>query len=363
MGVEVIFNEINGRNVERGKTMFRRILVPLDGSELSERALPVAARLAQASGGTITLLRVVTSPLEFTLQTTELSPSMQEALDADRAEATDYLARIAASPVLAGVATTTEVFKGTPAGIIFSVARSRQIDIIIMCSHGYTGMTRWALGSVAEKVAFYAPAPVLVLRKDGPVPASPHPDAARPLRTLVALDGSTRAEKGIEPAVYLTAALAAPAQGALHLTQVVKPVTADSEVRNMGEGDESQEIKRMAEGYLGSLANRLREARMVPAVADLKLPVTWSVTVDADVASALIRVADNGENAEIAGAPDGYDIIAMTTHGYGGIQRWAVGSITARVLKASRLPLLIVRPLDMMEKSNLTWDNETLSAI
>jgi nucleotide-binding universal stress UspA family protein len=84
------------------------------------------------------------------------------------------------------------------------------MDIIIMCSHGYTGMTRWALGSVAEKVASHAFVPVLVLRKGGLIPASPHPDALRPLGVLVALDGSTRAEGGIEPAASLIAAVAAP---------------------------------------------------------------------------------------------------------------------------------------------------------
>ena len=98
----------------------------------------------------------------------------------------------------------------------------------------------------------------------------------------------------------------------------------------------------------------------ISAVADLNLPVSWLVAVDPDIASALIRVAENGEEV---GVSDGCDIITMTTHGYGGVQRWAMGSVTKRVLRATKLPLLIVRPLDMMEKSNLTWDDTTLSAI
>jgi nucleotide-binding universal stress UspA family protein len=343
--------------------MFRRILVPLDGSELAEHALPVAARLARASGGSIEFLRVVPSPLEFASQPTESSVPMQGVLDSDLAGAVDYLARITASSVLAGVATTTEVFRGMPAGIILSVARSQQMDIIVMCSHGYTGMTRWALGSVAEKVASHAPVPVLVLRKGGPVPASPHPDALRPLRVLVALDGSTRAEGGIEPAAYLITALAAPFQGALHLMQVVKPATADIGERNVDEDGESQANLDKVRWYLRSLVGHLGERRKVSAVADLKLPLSWSVAVDPDIASALIRVAENGEDAPEAGVSGGCDIITMTTHGYGGVQRWAMGSITERVLRATRLPLLIVRPPDIMEKSNLIWDDTTLSAI
>ena len=343
--------------------MFRRILVPLDGSALAERVLPIAARLARSSGGSITLLRVVPSPLAFTSQPTESSVPMQGDVDSDHAGAVAYLTRITASSELAGVATNTEVFRSTPAEMILSVARSKQMDIIIMCSHGYTGMTRWALGSVAEKVASHAPVPVLVLRKGGLVPASPHPDAPRPLRVLVALDGSTRAELGIEPAAYLSAALAAPFQGALHLMQVVKPANADIGESNIDEDGENQAILDRVRRYLSSLVGHLVEGRMVSAVTDLKLPVSWSVAVDPDIASALIRVAENGDDAQEAGVSGGCDIITMTTHGYGGVQRWAMGSITARVLRATRLPLLIVRPPDMMEKSTLTWDDTTLSAI
>ncbi len=57
------------------------------------------------------------------------------------------------------------------------------------------------------------------------------------------------------------------------------------------------------------------------------------------------------------------DVIAMATHGRGGVQRWAMGSITERVLSATKLPLLIVRPPDMLDKSKVTWDAATLSAI
>src|SRR6266516_6833265 len=106
--------------------MFRRILVPLDGSELAERALPCAARLAKSSGGSITLLRVVPSPFAFTSQRKESSVQMQGVVDSDLAGATDYLTHITASSVLAGVVTTTEVFNGTPAETILSVARSQQ---------------------------------------------------------------------------------------------------------------------------------------------------------------------------------------------------------------------------------------------
>jgi len=146
------------------------------------------------------------------------------------------------------------------------------------------------------------------------------------------------------------------------LTRVVKPVTPDG-VEKDPEG--SQQFLYKAKRYLSSTVEHLhlREGLIAPAVADLKLPITWSVAVDTDVASALIRVAENGEDAEGAGVFGGCDLIAMATHGYGGIQRWAMGSITERVLSATKLPLLIVRPPDMMDKSHVTWDTETLAAL
>src|SRR5713226_1183473 len=327
--------------------MFQRILVPLDGSHRAERAIPVAARLARASSGSVVLLRAVHTPVEFWPSLVSEPKMAQTIVDTDLADTKKYLAGITTTPALDGIPTETVVLFGPPAAAILSVANSSHADLIVLCS-------------VAEKVVRHAPIPVFVLREGGPVPAGPHPDAIRPLRALVALDGSSHAKTAIEPAAQLIAALAAPAQGMLHLTRVVKPVTPESEEKDP-EG--SQQFLHKAKRYLSSTVEHLREGLVTPAVADLKVPVTWSVAVDTDVASALIRVAENGEDAEGAGVFGGCDLIAMATHGYGGIQRWAMGSITERVLSATKLPLLIVRPPDMMDKSHVTWDTETLAAL
>jgi nucleotide-binding universal stress UspA family protein len=94
----------------------------------------------------------------------------------------------------------------------------------------------------------------------------------------------------------------------------------------------------MASEYLDALTRHLREN---PEIANLVL--TSSVTIDDDIAEGIVRVAENGvddEGDELFGGCDG---IAMTTHGYSGLQRW-VGSVTERVLETTRLPLLTVRP-------------------
>jgi nucleotide-binding universal stress UspA family protein len=85
---------------------------------------------------------------------------------------------------------------------------------------------------------------------------------------------------------------------------------------------------------------------------DHRLSVTWSATIGDDIATGIARMAENGEAVEGGGVFEGCDIIAMATHGYSGLQRWAVGSITERVLHATRLPLLIVRPPDVVTREH-----------
>ena len=325
--------------------MLKRILVPLDGSARAEQALPVAARLAQAVGGTVVLLRVVTIPNEFvayvTLEPIATQTVINEALD----EARNYLKRLASSDNLQGIHTETEVLLGQAAATILSVVDSHHIGLIVLCSHGYTGMTRWVLGSVAEKVSQLAPVPVLVLREDGPLPVPPLPQEEEPLSILVPLDGSVRAQAAIVPAARLIAALSAPAQGTLHLTRTV---VLPNEAR-LSQA-EREAIMQQAKEYLSSLADQVREDLLASPIANLKPSVTWFVTVDSDIAAGIIRVAEQGEDVEGTGMVGKSQVIAMATQGYSGLQWWVMGSITRRVLHATKLPLLIVRPPDMTAK-------------
>jgi nucleotide-binding universal stress UspA family protein len=340
--------------------MFQRILVPLDGSERAERALPVAARIAKATHGSVILLRVVEVPIGY-WPSYVLEPVLVESvMDTAIAAARDYLANVGVIPELEGVTTESMVLMGPAASTILAFAHSSHADLIVLCSHGYTGMTRWVLGSVAEKIARHALAPVFVLPEGRPLPVDIHPDAGQPLRVLVPLDGSAFAKAAIAPAAHVIAALAAPAKGAIHLTRVIKPMPSGSEQED-SEGKKHWLHK--AKKYLSATVEHIQQELVAPDVANLKLTVTWSVAVDTDVAGALIRVAENGEDAEGAGVFGGCDLIAMATHGYGGFQRWAVGSITERVLGASRLPLLIVRPPDMVDTNSLKWDEETIASV
>jgi nucleotide-binding universal stress UspA family protein len=265
--------------------------------------------------------------------------------DAKLEEAKRYLAATAQLEPLVGIRTETEVFSGAAAPTILDVARKQDVDLIVMCSHGYTGFKRWMLGSVAQQVARHSSAPVLVLRDGGPLPTSSFPDPARPLRALmglVALDGSELAESALVPAAHLVAALAAPARGIVQLAQVVQFPASKHEESNRSRTASYAKEQALyeAESYLSAIADRLRSGNF----AKLHLGVVCSVTTGEDVADALIRLAEQGEAVESTEQLGSCDLVVMATHGRSGWQRWTMGSVTERVLGATRLPLLIVHP-------------------
>jgi nucleotide-binding universal stress UspA family protein len=169
-----------------------------------------------------------------------------------------------------------------------------------------------------------------VLREGGPIPAQPHPDPEQLTRMLVPLDGSALAEAAVGPAAELILSLAGPRGAALHLTLVLTPLEADLEYMPEGLALVG------ARTYLTHVAELLQTAHPL-------LTVTWSVAAGFDIADTLLRVAETGEDAEGAGPSSRCDLIAMATHGRAGPARWALGSVTERVLHATTLPLLVVR--------------------
>jgi nucleotide-binding universal stress UspA family protein len=317
----------------RRMIMYKRILVPLDGSARAEQGIPIAARIAHALGDSVILLRVATAPVD-TGKYSATSGYVEEAVDADLAGATSYLENIAESNELDGITTEVKTFIGAVAPTILSAAQSFHASIIVMCSHGYTGFKRWALGSVADKVTRHSPIPVLVLREGGPVPTTAE---HQPVRVLVPVDGSTLSETVLEPAAYLAAALAEATsqQGALHLLRVVDFPASGGKFKSDAHIDTGlkEQVKHEDEAYLASLVNRLSEGDL----ANLDLAITCSVEADPDVAEAIVKKAEQ----------DKFDFIAIATHGRGGVQKWAMGSVAGRVLHATRLPLLIMRPQDV----------------
>lgn len=317
--------------------MFKRMLVPLDGSTLAERALPVAAHIARATGGSIALLQATSFPVDYGPDFARNPSYAQTMFDDELATAKKYLTSVADTEGLAGIKTETEAVIGTAAEAILTYAQVSNVDLIIMCSHGETGFKRWALGRMAQKVARHSSVPVLLLREGEPEPLELHADATHPLRALVALDGSSLAEAILIPAAHLVAALASPTQGALYLTRVVQLPTAHHDKDR--DIDLAEQAQAEAVGYLNTVTDNVRNG----LAAELGLQITSSVTMNEDVANTLIRMAEPGEGGATFEV-QGCDLIALATHGRGGFQRWMVGSITERVLDGTRLPLLILRP-------------------
>jgi nucleotide-binding universal stress UspA family protein len=328
--------------------MFKTILVPLDGSSRAEYALPMATRLARHSGGTLILVRAVSSGTQYWPVISSPSPPMvQVTVGEEMREAQIYLKKMASSTELAGMEVAVTARFGSAVSVILSAATEYHADLIVLCSHGYTGMAHIVMGSVAEKVARHAPVPVLMLHEKVTFPEVKTSKISQPLRVLVPLDGSVYAKAALTPAVELLTALAAPEQKkALHLVRVIEPATEQKEERQM---EQQRGISR-AKSYLSRTTDLMREGYLVPALSKHHITVSWSVALDADRARAIVRVVENGEDAEGVGVFGGCDLIAMATHGRGGLHRLAIGSVTERVLQTTKRPILIVRPAKVLER-------------
>jgi len=318
--------------------MFKRLLVPLDGSALAEQAIPSAVRLAHATGGSILLVRAVNPLREFTIYP-EMTITSQDIVKEEINGAAAYLSQIASSKQLAGIETHTAVLSGPIAASILDAAYEHQIDAIILCSHGRTGVKRWVLGSVAEEVVRHSSIPVLLLHEPGQKSRGLAPLIPHPIRVLVALDGSPLAEEILPSAIELAATISAPGQGALHLLRLIKLPTVEDIVvyhRLPTDVDARKVVLQQAGDYLDAVGRRLTQD-----FAATSVKITWSVEECENVAETLIQIAEQGKGI---GTYPTCDMIALTTHGYNALQRWLVGSVTERLLEHSSLPLLVIHP-------------------
>lgn len=317
--------------------MFRRILVPLDGSPRAELALTIAARLARGSGSTLVLYRVVGQPSALALY--ELAPPTvpQPETAALHAQAAAYLAAVAQREIVRGLDTEVVVTEGLVAEELLAAVPRHAIDLVVICSHGHTESTRWLLGSVAEKVARLSEAPVLVLREHGITAlarAAEQADSHHPLRVLIPLDGSPLAEAALTPALDLATALTRQIPADLRLLCVLPPPDGQMDVMH-------GELVRRVNEYLDRVASRLK----AHAPAQAQPEVAWSVAFESDIAAMILRMAGQEVEAGNGRPPSGdYHLIAMTTHGGGGKRPWSIGTVADRVLYATELPLLLVRP-------------------
>jgi nucleotide-binding universal stress UspA family protein len=290
---------------------YRTILVPLDGSDLSERALPYATAVAQAAGARLVLLQVAIANL---VTRNDPLTGQPETVDLAAAYLGDVRARIGE-----GVTAETIEFWGEPGPEIVRAARERGAGLIAMATHGRSGLGRWLYGSVADHVLRHAEVPVLLVSAVCP-PAWPE---GGPGTILVPLDGSALAEAALAPA----AALAGPLRARLLLLRAVEPPVVAGAAYATGyvyaDYDPGPALEE-ARGYLEGVARGLRERGLTADVAAEEGPA----------AAAIARAARER----------GAGLIAMATHGRSGIGRLVLGSVATGVLHQAAAPLLLLRP-------------------
>jgi nucleotide-binding universal stress UspA family protein len=298
--------------------MFTKILVPLDGSKLAERALPVAVQLATAVGSEIILMRVPQYHEVMTMASVggELPPVT---LDGDdREESLAYLQGITAVWQNDNITLTPHLAEGDPAGAIVDTALSENADLIIMSTHGRTGLARWAIGSVAEKVLRGAYAPVIILRDDRPIE-----------KIIITLDGSQLASAAIEPALHLAQALKA------NVTLLrIQPYEA------YGNQLEIDEYMRFEYGLDKNLEDLTRKRIRWYMEDVLDQYNSWGVPLQY-----AIVMGFPAEEILTYAEKEQADLIIMSTHGRTGLSRWVYGSVTEKVLRGTKCGMMVVRAI------------------
>lgn len=290
--------------------MFRTILVPLDGSPVGEQALAAAARLARAVHATVHLVHVhyPNSLTPIVIETLPIIDAELQSLATQHEQF--YLEQIAAAPVMQGIHTVTTLLEGEIAETLAAHAQAIQANLIVMTTHGWSGFEHFWLGSVARSLLRMTHTPLWLMR-----PGEPAQRAAQPLRRiLVPLDGSTLSEQVLPHAQ----ALASLDGARLILTRVM------ARRRRSDEASDAEQ-KQQIEAYLQEIASRL-EAQGVPA--DI------AVGAAEQPARALLTLSRELQ----------VDAIALATRGQGGWQRMMVGSTADKIIRASPIPVLAVRP-------------------
>lgn len=291
--------------------MTREILVPLDGSPLSEHALPLATALVRSLDARLVLVHA-------------------ERADSKGSEHPPDLAAIAERIGRSGIAVATAtrpVLDPERTGVaILSAATDHDADLIVMATHGYGGLGRWLYGSVADQLVRQATVPIMLV---SPLLAAAWPED-RPPRVLVPLDGSERSEAILGP----VGALVKPLGGQLILLHV------SENIDYLNEHPDYCEVCRAARAAGTELdIEPVRARHYLDGVADRLRTDGFTVTTQVETggaASTIIKVADQQQA----------DLIAMATHGRSGLRQVIMGSVATDTVRRAGVPLLLVRSLD-----------------
>lgn len=275
--------------------MFKKILVPLDGSENAEGALPWLKHYTRAEKAQVVLLRVVPT----------LYPGDGRIAAEERQNALDYMQGIGRQLNYSGTPARIIVRIGTPAASIVRVAQLTEADAIIMTTRGGSPVKRWLMGGVTEQVMRMSHVPVLVVHR-----TTAQPQFRRVTRILVPLDGSELAESILPWAENLAK---------FHRARLIF-------FHAYAEG-----IKGWRRKYEDAF-DALR-VRIVRLCQELR----------ARGVKAQFRVRNGDSATTVLNAASRADLVAMATHGFGGFKRWTFGSVAEKVIHGSPVPVFIYK--------------------
>jgi nucleotide-binding universal stress UspA family protein len=297
--------------------MFQHLLVPLDGSRLSESILPIAARLARRADATLTLIHVVEKHAP--------SAKHNQRHLVTSAEAAAYLAETARMPDLKGLRVITHVHEAEVRDVARSITEHTAElapDLVVMSTHGLGGARRLLFGNIAQQVIALGATPVLLARPD----RRGGPAASREWAIIVApIDGDPAHEKALPVAADLARAfscrlhllMVTPRPAELAGTERVAGVFMPGATRLKLEMDSAgalSYVEARAEGLSSAGVNTSSEASR------------------GDPSRAIVRTARRLSA----------DLVVMATHGRAGTEAFYEGSVAARVTAHSRIPLLLV---------------------
>lgn len=303
--------------------MFAKVLIPLDSSDLAEYALQPAINLMSGANGRLFLLHVLEhhnvlipegpDVMGQSLHFPEMSFSREEIA------ARNYLKGLHQSLVHAypHIAWQPLLEDGDPASRIVDMAVDNQVDLIVMSTHGYSGVTRWVLGSVAEKVLRHAPCPVMIIRSNAPI-----------RQILIPLDGSPLAESSLPLGLMVA--------GAFGASVTLLRVDETSDNVNLAEVAElNEEEPGLGERYRQSLQEQVTHYLAQIQLRFHRDDLTIHTAVQhGKPAPAILTFAEEA----------GIDLIIMSTHGRTGLARWRYGSVAEKVLRGTNCAVLISRP-------------------
>jgi nucleotide-binding universal stress UspA family protein/CheY-like chemotaxis protein len=315
------------KNPERRTRLYKRIIVPLDRSELSGQVIPYVITLAKGLHADVELLNVL--DLSGLALATGSAWTYLD-VEAIRSDAEQYVERVAWRIRSQGINVDRQVLKGTAAQHILEEAEKDPTALIAISTHGNAGIARWALGSTTEKVLQATANPMLIVRsRENP------PTDVRLKTIIVALDGSAVAEQVLPHVVELATALE------LDVT-LFRAIPSEAEYRRylkehveVGPGPTmSREFSGPYEEFSNAAAAEAMEY-LHGVSQDLQRE---GITVEerllkGDPAALIIDLAQATSN----------NLVAMTTHGRTGLQRWMMGSVADRVVRNCGDPVLLVR--------------------